>query len=147
MLTASARIMCQIPGDRFPYTFEQIGARPEPELLLSQRGIQAAAWLSVRLAGIPHDSAFVANNVCDSRGEIPDGDLHAAAEVHGVGCIVMLGSQKDGYRGVANIQELACGRTISQKTSNLPERFASTNLRIIAGMTCEVFRSKLSAGP
>src|SRR5437868_641915 len=79
----------------------------ETETFLRARHVEAAPRLAVGLAGVPDEAAFIARRLRDLRGQVPDRDLLAAAQVDGVARVVALGREQDALGGVVDVQELA----------------------------------------
>ena len=86
-------------------------------------------------------------DLCERRSRIEISK--PAPRFTGIGVVVALGGVDEPASAVGDVEELAASASRRPRARRLavPAISASTNLRIIAGITCESSRSKLSRGP
>ena len=83
-----------------------------------------------------------------SLGQLPDAEVLAGADVDVVFLVVVLHEEQARIGEVVHVQELARGAAGPPDLDLAPRStFASWNLRISAGRTWLLLRSKLSFGP
>src|SRR5262250_847996 len=70
----AGRMGGQVPVQRLLQPFFETGSRFEPEERLGAAGVELAAGLAVRLAGVPFDPALESRQPRDDRHEIVDRD-------------------------------------------------------------------------
>ena len=130
---------------------------PDPRRRARARRIRSAPGRARRPASVgaarwgarrPTRCAPEADRGGDLGRQLSHRDLEAGAEIDRVRIVVALGGVHQAARAVLHVEELAGGRAVSPEDhSSLPWAWASRNLRIMAGITCEFSRSKLSLGP
>src|SRR5947208_635748 len=89
------------------------GPGREPELLAGPRDVQATPRLSVGLAGVPDEAPLEGGRPRDDPGQVADRDLLAAAQVHRVAGVILLGGEDDALRRVLDVEKLARGRAVT----------------------------------
>ena len=88
------------------------------------------------------------DDVADHLGQLANAEIFAGADVDVRFAVVVLHQEHARRARSSTWRNSRRGRPLPQTdTSAAPDSFASWNLRISAGSTCELFRSKLSFGP
>ena len=148
MCVPLGRLLALVPVDDLgdPLLQGHIGLEAKP--FARPGGGQAPPRLPVGLARIPDDPAVVPGCAGDQGGEVADGDLLRGTEVDRLAAVVALeGEPERRERRPARAGTRGSGSRPPRTTLCSRWSRASTNLRIIAGITCELSRSKLSCGP
>ena len=135
-----------VPGDRPLESFAQRRPRLEAEAARapgsrrgSRRGWPFGIDVSQAISPVkPTTSAT-------SLGELADRGLHAGAEVDRLGAVVALGGEREPLRRSRRRRGTRASASRRPRARSRPG--ASSILRISAGITCDVSRSKLSRGP
>ena len=132
------------PGDCFPEAVFQGGAGGETDGVAGAADIEAAAGLAVGFGGVPDDLAFEPAEAGDEFGQILDGDLAAAAEIHRFGRIVFFHREDESFGAVFDVEEFAAdgagapgGDLCSAGESGL-DAFADQGGDDVAGMRMEI---------
>ena len=121
----------------------------EADQLAGPGDVEVARRLAVGPRGVPDDLALEADELLDRLGEVADARLDARCR-----CSPGRSGRGARRRGAARGRRRrrrgtrATAEPVPQSvTGSSPRSWASTNLRIIAAITCESSRSKLSSGP
>lgn len=80
-----------------------------PAELFQAADIEQAAWIAVRLGGVPADFAGVAGDATDDFRRLTNADLLPRADVDDVAAAVVFEQEGAGGSKVINEEELTCG--------------------------------------
>jgi len=102
---------------------------------------------AVGFGRIERQAAGVADDFADQLGQFANADVFACADIEEFRRVVLLEQEAAGAGEIVYVEEFAAGLAVPQTaTSGAPLSLASWTLRMSAGMTWEVSRSKLSPG-
>ena len=98
--------------------------------------------------GVELDGDAGRDDVANDFGELPNRQVLTGADVDVLVAVVVLHQEQAGVGEIVDVEELAprCAAAPDDGAC-APDILASWNLRINAGTTCELVRSKLSPGP
>src|SRR4051794_434850 len=101
-----------VPGDRLGHPLFHRCRRAEAKLRGGARDVELASRLAVGASRIPDNLAAESDRFGDGARKVADGDLFAAAEVHGITFVVFFRGGDDSLGGIVDVEELARGRAV-----------------------------------